>query len=337
MRLLYIGNFLPEFSTENDIRQTLVDMHVEVACLQEDDVTGWRHAMTQFDRFDGVLWTSTKSLAAQIPNILQYEFLYQAHRQGIPTIGFHLDRWWGLERWRTVLEAPFFRCSYVFTADGAHDAEFAAAGVNHHWSPPAIAPRNLGFGEPDPMYKCDVAFVGSWQGGYHAEWKHRAELITWLQRTYGTSVRFFPERGQEAIRGKRLADLYASATVVVGDSCLVPTVSGEPMHRYCSDRVFETVGRGGLLVHPFVAGVVGWGKEDNLMASTEHLYGWELNDWGALRVLMEDLLAGKIPNHTVREDGWRHVAEYHTYANRLDDVFFKVGLDGHTSPALVLP
>jgi hypothetical protein len=338
MRVAYIGNFGPPFSTENDIRQTLVDMHVEVDAHQEDYSNSWRHLTGAPQQYDAILWTSTRDLAERIGRGTQLEMLYQARRNRIPTIGFHLDRWWGLQRWRTVLEAPFFRCEYVFTADGAHQEEFAAAGVNHHWSPPAIAPRNIRLGEPDPRWKCDVAFVGSWQGGYHQEWQHRPQLVDFLRKTYKDRVRFFPEKGQHRIVGNALADLYATAKVVVGDSCLVPTVSGEPMHHYCSDRVFETLGRGGCLIHPFVEGVIESGfTTTGVLRDDTHLGAWNLGDWDGLRTVINRLLNDDAENLENRRQGYQRVAEVDTYANRLEWIFNRVGLEGYTPLKVELP
>jgi hypothetical protein len=339
MRLAYIGNFDPPHSTENDIRQTLVDMHVEVDTVQEQFPSGWRQIAVDPGRYDAVLWTSTKSLAEQIPRSLQLETLYLCRRVGVPTIGIHLDRWWGLQRWRTVLEAPFFRSEWVFTADGAHQDEFSAAGVNHFWSPPAIAPRNVMIGEPDPKYACDVAFVGSWQGGYHEEWQHRYQLVEWLRKTYKQRVRFFPAKGEPAIRGKNLANLYASAKVVVGDSCLVPTVTGEPMHHYCSDRVFETLGRGGMLIHPYVEGVIesrlSTGVSTLLWAESQ-LAAWPLGDWDALKVAIDWLLEDELERRTLTKSGYESVATSHTYAHRLGAIFDRVGLEDYTPLKLEL-
>jgi hypothetical protein len=340
MRIAYIGNFGPPHSTENDIRQTLVDMHVEVDVHQEDYSNSWRHLTGAPHQYDAIFWTSTRDLAERIGRGTQLEMLYQARRRGIPTIGFHLDRWWGLQRWRTVLEAPFFRCEYVFTADGAHQEEFAAAGVNHHWSPPAIAPRNVRIGDVDPRWRCDIAFVGSWQGGYHQEWQHRPQLVDFLRKTYGKRVRFFPEKGQHRIVGNALADLYATAKVVVGDSCLVPTVSGEPMHHYCSDRVFETLGRGGLLIHPMVEGVVdseAAGRPLHLLTRGLHLEAWPLGDWSDLKWRIDEMLTDEDSNLALRREGYSEVARFHTYANRLEKILGQVGLEDYTPLKLELP
>ena len=86
---------------------------------------------------------------------------------------------------------------------------------------------------------------------------HRSRLVKWLRKNYDRQVKFWPEPNQHAVRGDDLTDLYASVKVVVGDSCLVPKPDGSPMTHYCSDRIPETLGRGGLLLHPVVEDVTG--------------------------------------------------------------------------------
>ena len=53
------------------------------------------------------------------------------------------------------------------------------------------------------------------------------------------------------IRGKELNDLYATAKVVVGDTLC----KGFNYPYYFSDRLFETTGRGGFLIHPYIKGL----------------------------------------------------------------------------------
>lgn len=330
--IAYIGNFGPEHSTENDVRRTLLAMGHRVTTFQENDRTHWDDLIGWLGKAqapDVILWTSTHDYAEAVGHEVQAEMLYRARAQSIPTVGFHLDRWWGLDRWRRVLTQPFFRCQYVLTADGGHQDEFAAAGVNHIWSPPAIAPHNAVRGTYRSELACDVAFVGSWAGGYHEEWQHRPQLIKHLRRHWPKRLELWGSG--RSIRGQDLADLYASAKVVVGDSCLVPKTDGSPMTHYCSDRVFETIGRGGLLIHPFVYGVTHF--EDpppklvmpGLVTHGQHMLGWGINDWSALDGKIEWALDEPTAAEDLRRTGHAHVTAHHTYANRLQAALELVG------------
>ena len=167
-------------------------------------------------------------------------------KAGIPTIGFHLDRYWGLNildgREDGIGNTPWWQCDFVFTADGGNQERFKARGVRHVWLPPGVVERGVHYGRFRPEFDCDVAFVGS--RNYHPEYPFRGELISWLEITYGKRFKLIT-----GVREGDLNDAYASAKVVVGDSCF----AGEPY--YWSDRVPETVGRGGYLIHPFSEGM----------------------------------------------------------------------------------
>ncbi len=308
MRIAYIGNFQPPHSTENHVAETLRRMGHDVLPMQENDPTTWRPVATDVDL---VLWTRTGSLTP--PDDVALGELERCAAAGVPTVGFHLDRWWGLNREGQVYESPFFRCALVCTADGGHDEDWRGAGVEHMWLPPAVAEFECGWGRRDPRMVSEVAFVGSWDG-YHAEWPWRRRLVRLVGSRYGNQrFRCWPERGGDAIRGNQLRNLYASATVVVGDSCLAAPVGHA--ERYWSDRIPETLGRGGLLIHPRVVGLdADFRYGEHFLAvepeNIEHMF--EVID-GALAMPLADQME-------IRRAGMLHVMQHHTYRNRMDQL-----------------
>lgn len=300
MHVTYFGNFRPPHSTENHVMQALEALGDEVDARQENDLEAWGPVPDS----DLVLWTRTWDL----PDFPQRTMLDACAARGIPTVGFHLDRWWGLDRQHEITEHPFFSCSLVITADGGHDDEWKTAGVNHHWMPPAVSEFECRPGLADfDAYGNDVTFVGSW-GGYHPEWPHRAQLIAHLQEWFDEDGRLglWPKPNQEAVRGAPLRDLYASTKVCVGDSCLVP-----PIHHYWSDRIPETLGRGGFLLHPHVDGL------DEYYTPGEHLVCWTLGDWDELRELIEYYVSHDDERQKIADAGRDHVLAHHTYTERM--------------------
>lgn len=143
LRVAQIGNAGPEHSTENHLRRAWQNNGHHVDFIQEDDERGWDALMdalmARHNRPDIVMWTTTASLAAKIPDSVQRDLLAVALDAGVPTVGYHLDRWWGLNREHLIRERPWFQQSLVVTADGGHPAEWAAAGVNHLWMPPGVS------------------------------------------------------------------------------------------------------------------------------------------------------------------------------------------------------
>jgi len=313
-----IGNFEPDHSTENELRKALDGLGHTVVTLQENDPKTWdvlrdRHRVTEFDM---VLWTRTwRAHEFGLTDDDQHQALKMCRDVDVPTVGYHLDRWWGLNREHEIGEHPFFRCDLVITADGGHDDCWAAAGVNHLWMPPGVSLYECEPGTPDDRFVSDIAFVGSWQG-YHPEWQHRPQLIRFLQRRFARQVRFWPPPGEHAVRGAPLRDLYASVKVLIGDSCLVPGVGGRTMSRYISDRVPETLGRGGFLIHPHVDGVT----DGTHYTAGTHLATWQLGDWETLTELIRHYLANDDERTGIAAAGRAHVLEHHTYTRRMEQV-----------------
>lgn len=312
----YLGNFDPPHSTENEVRKALEALGHRVLPLQEGAVRAVDVPRKASDA-DLLIWTQTYSLAEQGGTLAERRQMVDTLRaQGTPTVGVHLDRWWGLSRQDQIDREPFFRVDLLCTADGGHDAQWRQAGVNHVWMAPAVSEFECVPAEPSDEYAADVAFVGNWGGSYHREWRHRRELVRWLRRTYRNRVRLWPERGQPAVRGDELRALYASVKVVVGDSCLAPTADGKPMSRYCSDRLPETLGRGGLLVHPHVDGVT----DGTLYEAGEHLACWTLGNWRQLQQAVDRLLEDAEERTRIVKAGREHVLTHHTYTQRMVEV-----------------
>ena len=130
-----------------------------------------------------------------------------ARDRGIPVVGYHLDIWWGLQRQTQVDTEPFFQTDLLITADGGHDDLWAEHAVNHVWFPPAVSAREAVPGRRVDKFTSRLAFVGSWQGGYHHEHQHRFELVAFLKKNFRSSCEFYPRIGEHAIRGAELRDL----------------------------------------------------------------------------------------------------------------------------------
>lgn len=262
------------------------------------------------DTPDVLMWTRTGSYDLDDADY-KLAALDMLRDRGIPSVAYHLDRWWGLDREGQVAEEPFFRCEFVCTADGGHEDEWAAAGVRHYWFPPGVSATECGAGVKTRRFTSDICFVGSWRPGYHAEWTHRPELVAFLRREFRGRVKFWPERNQPAVRGLALRDLYASVKVAVGDSCLVPSADGAPLTRYWSDRIPETLGRGAFLLHPDVEG---------LAEAHPHLVTWHLGDWDGLGTAVEYWLRNDAERAAVAAASRADVLARHTYEVRMAEV-----------------
>lgn len=322
MQVAYVGNFEPSHSTENHIARALEAQGAVVTRLQEQRF-GWDPktvpAKTAF-----LIWTHTHSLAPQRTHRRQLHFLEAMRRRGVPTVSYHLDRYWDLYRETQIYgsgKEPFFSTDIMCSADGGNAERWRDAGLDHVWFLPGVSEGETAPGTVRSEMVSDIGFCGSWQGvtvdeggsgvfgGYHPESHHRHELIAWLRKTYGDRCVFWPHRDQPAVRNEPLRDLYASVKVLVGDSCF----SGDPRGvSYCSDRVPETIGRGGFLIHPDTPGVT-----DGPYKSGEHLATWPAYDWDTLERTIDHYLSNDDERQRIAAQGKAHVLANHTYEVRM--------------------
>jgi hypothetical protein len=318
MRIAYLGNFVPPYSTENEVLRALRVDH-QVTPVQEGRASDLNRFLRSIrvEKPDLLLWTRTKSLSDRVGRQMQRTLLDVCTRAGVPVVGYHLDRWWGLPREREIATELYFQIDLLITADGGHQELWEKAGVRHGWLPPAVSAKWCFEGRKRSEYEAQIAFVGNWQS-YHPEWEHRMALVEHLRRRW-PQTRFWPEPGQGAIRGTDLTDLYASVDVMVGDSCLVPNADGSPCTRYCSDRIPETLGRGGVLLHPWVEGITDGTFFDG--GYVGHLFTWELGDFDDLDNALAAILSDP-PETTdkMRVRAREHVLANHTYEVRVDQI-----------------
>jgi hypothetical protein len=98
--------------------------------------------------------------------------------------------------------------------------------------------RVMGFGEPT-FDQIDILFTGDPVNGIK-----RLDHITQLQVHYGERFKVIGRQGEQRYHGRELANLYASAKVVIAPDSPASDL-------YWSNRVFNTLGLGGFLIHPY--------------------------------------------------------------------------------------
>lgn len=326
LTVAYVGNFEPEYSTENDVRKALESMGHSVICIQEDKAAAIALGPT-IQAADLLLWTSTwdsTDLAAHVDGIV-----YQCARKNIPSAALHLDVFWGTDRggrqwWRN----PMWKLQHAFTADGDHQAEFARFGVNHHWLPPGVRHDAAHDGTYRDEYACDVAFVGSNGVGYHEEvWPYRRQLVDELRSMCARRGWVFRNPGGDEPkieRGEAMNDFYASAKVTVGDS-LCPAREGT---RYWSDRVYEATGRGGFLVMPRIHAL---GSDPNPGAGDAEFYRPALpqypwGDFAALEGTISRYLDNTDERRRIQDGCAEQTRKMHTYVHRMQTLLQVAGL-----------
>jgi hypothetical protein len=177
----------------------------------------------------------------------------------------------------------------------------------------------------------DILFVGS--KGYHPEYPYRTQLIDWLKGTYGDKFRHIGGDGEGVIRGMELTDLYNQTKIVVGDSL----VKNFDYPYYWSDRLYETIGRGGFIIFPYIVGL-----EDEFVLNTDDLTNnlighvglkkpvelvtYRFGDFEHLKYLIDYYLENNEEREAILKRGFEKVKNNYTYKHRWETILKEVGL-----------
>lgn len=320
MKIAYVGNFSQRHCTEVHIALTLEDLGHEVVRLQEDrsnTANGLINRIKMAGPIDLFLWTRTFDLMTpEMP-----EFLEIIKALSIPTASYHLDLYVGLKREDGLDTDAFWQTDYVFTPDGdPTSAEvFKRKDINHYYMKPGVYKGECYISGQNTIIN-DVLFVGGGEATDagpqygHTEWPYRGELIKWLRDNYGDR---FTKYGwpQDSVRNEELNVIYSNSKVTVGDSLCLNF--NHPY--YWSDRVYETIGRGGFIIHPYIKGM----KEE--FKDGVHLRYYEYGNFKQLKYFIDYYLKHTEEREKIRQAGHKFVKEHATYHNRLTQMLDIVG------------
>ena len=228
MRILYIGKFKKLWDEEYIARSFEMLGHI---VYRIDDKTLKIPDIIREIKPDFVLFAKL-----QVDNPVAV--LKTCKDFGIKTICWIFDLYWGYTREPQIKHLQAFKADIVITTDGGHDQKFKDLGINHHCV-------RQGIYKPEcylvsRVRDNDVIFVGS-----HNPSNQRHEVITKLEQDF--NLKWYGKENTEEVRGKALNDLFGESKIVVGDSVFSPY--------YWSNRVVETLGRGGFLIHREVPGL----------------------------------------------------------------------------------
>lgn len=313
MRAAFLGNFGVSYSSESHHAKSLEALGHEVIRLQEPK-TAASTIKVEAERSDLFVWVHTHGWFT--PGISDAIDHIKAH--DVPVVAYHLDAYRQIpDRWTQYQRDPYLKLlDHFFTVDQTlADWLNANTDVQGHYLPPGVFGEECYLSEEPSIFAKDIVFCGS--RGYHQTYPMRPKLIDWLQETYGP--RFVHAGGDGdtgTIRGHALNALYANSKVCVGDSYICdPNYPG----KYWSDRIPETLGRGGFLLHPWVYGL------DEHFTDGEHLVTYPHGDFDQLKQLIDYYLTHDDEREQIRRAGHEHAKATATYTHRwqtiLDTVF----------------
>lgn len=305
MKIVFLGNFKVDYSSENHHRRSLEALGHTVIAMQEGEVRSeaiYRQALGA----QMFIWVHTHGWYTK-GSIPMYRVLNALKIRNIPTVTYHLDLWLGLKRQEDLRRDHIYQyIEHFYTVDKKMADWFNAnTKVKGHYLPAGVFDQETYMSEVPSRKSNDVVFVGS--KFYHPEWQYRPQLITWLEETYGDKfTRANGDTETGVMRGDELNRFYAGSKVVVGDSlCL-----NFDYPYYWSDRVFETMGRGGFIIHPYIKGM------EDYFEDGKHLVFYEFGNFDDLKKKIDYYLTHDKEREAIRKAGFEHVKQHHTYIER---------------------
>lgn len=312
MRITFLGNFGVSFSSESHHAATLESLGHSVIRLQENQASS-EQVLAEALRSDLFVWVHTHGW--QTPGFTSMVYvLSELKAHNIPTMTYHLDLWFGLQRHKDLDTDEFYKhIGHFFTVDKQMADWFSEeTEVVGHYLPAGVFDQEVNL-DPTLPKTHDIIFVGS--KGYHSEWQWRPQLINWLADTYGDHFEHWGGDGKGVVRGQDLNHLYQTTKIVVGDSLVL----GFDYPYYWSDRVYETLGRGGFLLMPEIEGL------RNEFAPSE-LATFKFGDFDDLKKKIEFYLVNDGYREAMRVKGFNKVKNNYTYKHRWQTIIKELGL-----------
>jgi hypothetical protein len=227
MRIIYIGKF-KKLWDEEYIARSFESLGHTVGRIEE--TTKYQNIIRDIEEFKPDIVIFAKLIQPYAEKLIEY-----LKEKKIVSVSWVFDLYWNYSR-EYQLKYPNFKADYVFTTDGgAHDW----GNINHHCVRQGIYKPECVLEKGNIVN--DVIFVGSFNP-YNNE---RNKILDLVNRDF--DLKWFGKNNDADVRGMKLNRLYAESKIVIGDSVYSPY--------YWSNRVVETLGRGGFLIHAEVEGI----------------------------------------------------------------------------------
>jgi len=298
MRIFYIGRF-DHIWHEEQIARSFESLGHEVERCNATSSDAVR-LIDRIDKFnpDFVLFAKLNIHGDKV------EFMRTLKRKGIFTVCWVFDLYIGYERERYMKTMVYFNADMVFTTDGGHQKEFEEKGINHYLLRQGIYDKEAYIKKGDLKY--GVIFVGT----KNIVYEYRTKIMQRLQQT--VELVWFGRDNSEEIRSHELNELYGQTKIVMGDSVY--------SDGYWSNRIYETLGRGGFLIHPMVRGL------EKEFEPYKHFVPYERGDYGSLYKIIKYYLKNDDARDEIRLAGHEFCKKHYTYKIRCQELITQVNI-----------
>lgn len=230
-RIAFIGKF-KRLHDEEYIALSFEQIGCEVLRIEESLLTFQILGIIEEFKPDFVLWAKL--------SISQPEIVREALRK-YKTVCWIFDLYMGYSREYRLYTHPAFTADYLVSTDGGHQDKFKEKGFNHFCVRQGILKDECVMFEG--KQQDTIVFVGS----NNALNTDRIKKISFIEQEYGDKFKWYGKKDTNELRGLDLNRIFADNKIIIGDSVYSPF--------YWSNRIVETLGRGGFLIHREVEGL----------------------------------------------------------------------------------
>lgn len=307
MKILNVNNFQPNWPDAESISRSFEALGVEVDRICETKVSpSGLLAKVKRGKYDFVLVEEARLdkdyIDKPVEEVDQILGGMAEVMKEVPVVPWLTNIMFGIMRREPHLKLnPIFKADIVFSTDGGHDKEFKEYGINHYTLRQGIYHPEAVRGEPVFDTKARIGFIGA---VYSWMWPYREKMVRFLQNTYGSDFGHFGQDGM--IRHQRLNNLIATLDIVVGDSVYSPN--------YWSNRIYEMIGRGAFLIHPYIEGI------EKEFEPYKHFIPYNYGDFDGLKKKIDYYLDHPEKRRKISDAGMKHCIKYHTYKHRCEEL-----------------
>jgi len=293
MKIAYIGSFNRLYD-EDGIAKSLERLGHEVIRLEE-------YKITKLDLYNIFKIRPDFVLMAKLKIALKYRnwFISECKKIGIKTVCWMPDLYWGTSR-ETKLKGKIdaiFRSDIVCSPDGGNDNKWKKIKVNHKLLRQGIYDKECYIGKHKNRND-DIVFIGC----DNPIFRYRILTMQRLRQKYGDDFTWLGKQDTHQYRGQNLNNLFASVKIVMGDSVYSPN--------YWSNRIYETIGRGGFLIHPNIEGL------DKEFIPYKHFVPYDYDNYDSLYQKIDYYLTHNDERKKIVKAGMLYVLDNHTLINR---------------------
>lgn len=234
------------------------------------------------------------------PDVIKAAFERGKKEWGMKTVCWVFDLYWDYEREDRVRTAKYFKADYVFSTDGGHDEKWKEKGIKHQCVRQGIYDNEcylLDFDDPE-----GIAFVGS-ENPFFPE---RTEMMLEIAKAY-RDFHWYGRSNTNQVRGELLNRLYSRKKIIIGNSVYSPY--------YWSNRIVETLGRGGFLIHQEVEGL----KEEY-----PYLVTYKKGSLDELKAKIDYYLVHEKERQEIVETNFEWVSSRYTMSQKCEELISKL-------------